>query len=615
MIIAGVGLEQDVTMENVDMKTGLETGTAGMAGSAASPHLLYFMILSVIRAVCGSIFERLQAVGRYLRPPQGRRVRRAPVLPLPTLCLALAFGFFSTIGALAQEGVFVVWPKTHDGTPFTMRISFTDEGLGVDPDSFTASDITFAELSDCTTCVPTGGDFERDYKPTASEPKQFMMSELNYIFTVTPRTHNGVSPDFSVSIPIGSVADSLGSGTNSLPINSDSDGETIKIKYTPPPPNVPPVANAGTDQTVPSGTEVTLDGSGSMDSDSDTTLKFSWVRTSGAGRGTGSAVTLTGENTATPSFTPQTLNPGAESVTYGFTLTVTDDDDAPNTNTNTNTVTITVTAPLVADAGDPRSVPSGTPTVQLDGNGSTAIGTSGGRTVSYDWTRASGTAGGTGSAVTLTGENTATPSFTPQTLNPGAESVTYVFTLTVTDNVMGSTADTDMVTITVTAGLVADAGDPRSVPSGTPTVQLDGSGSTAIGTSGGRTVSYDWTRASGTAGGTGSAVTLTGENTATPSFTPQTLNPGAESVTYVFTLTVTDNVMGSTADTDMVTITVTAGLVADAGDPRSVPSGTPTVQLDGSGSTAIGTSGGRTVSYDWTRASGTAGGTGSAERD
>jgi Right handed beta helix region len=96
------------------------------------------------------------------------------------------------------------------------------------------------------------------------------------------------------------------------------------------PPNQPPVANAGSNQTVTVGTPVTLNGTGSFDPDNGPSpLTFSWTQTSGP------AVTLTGANTATPSFTPTVVG------TYVFSLVVNDGAavSAPAS------VTITVVAP------------------------------------------------------------------------------------------------------------------------------------------------------------------------------------------------------------------------------------------------------------------------------
>ena len=295
-------------------------------------------------------------------------------------------------------------------------------------------------------------------------------------------------------------------------------------------------------------------------------------------------MTLIGENTATPTFTPVPLDPGAPDVTYGFTLTVTDSVGA----THTDMVTITVTSGLFAEAGPAKSVVSGE-TVTLDGSGSQTDST---RTVRYAWTLTSGTGG------TLIGETTLTPSFTAPALNPGDADVIHEFRLTVSDD-QSSTSATDTVEVTVTAppfaGLTAEAGPAKSVVSG-GTVTLDGSGSQTDST---RTVSYAWTQTDGTGG------TLTGETTLTPSFTAPALNPGDAAVTLEFTLTVTDN-QNTPEATDTVEVTVTPENappppVADAGPPRTVAPGA-SVQLDGPVSSDSGET---IVAWAWSRTGGT----------
>ena len=177
-------------------------------------------------------------------------------------------------------------------------------------------------------------------------------------------------------------------------------------------------------------------------------------------------------NTPGPTFTAETLDPGAASVTYNFALVVR---DSAGVNSIADTVTITVLAPefggLVANAGADMSVASGD-MVTLDGSGSTRSDSV--RNVDYSWTRSSGTGG------TLTGETTLTPVFTAPVLDPGAIDATFIFTLTVTDD-LGSSPATDMVTVTVTdapfADPVANAGPDQRVASGAM-VELDGSGST-----------------------------------------------------------------------------------------------------------------------------------------
>ena len=109
---------------------------------------------------------------------------------------------------------------------------------------------------------------------------------------------------------------------------------TVTVIVTPV--NDPPEANAGTDLAVDPGANVTLDGSGSRDTE-DTSLTFAWTQTSGT------EVTLQGAATVTPSFiAPQA--PGALS----FRLTVTD----PGGLTASDTVAVTVrdTAPSFGGA-------------------------------------------------------------------------------------------------------------------------------------------------------------------------------------------------------------------------------------------------------------------------
>jgi MYXO-CTERM domain-containing protein len=76
--------------------------------------------------------------------------------------------------------------------------------------------------------------------------------------------------------------------------------------------NRPPVANAGPDQHVIAGAAVTLDGSQSRDPDADP-ITFAWAQVDGP------AVSLTGADTAQPTFTAPVL-PGETTLTFELTV-------------------------------------------------------------------------------------------------------------------------------------------------------------------------------------------------------------------------------------------------------------------------------------------------------
>ncbi len=108
-----------------------------------------------------------------------------------------------------------------------------------------------------------------------------------------------------------------------------------------------PTVDAGPDQTVDTGAAVTLSGSATdPDTSIGDTLSYSWVKTSGP------AVTLTGANTATPSFTA----PGRNGILV-FTLSVSDS----NGQTVTDTVTVTVVSntPVVTVTASKTSIEEG----------------------------------------------------------------------------------------------------------------------------------------------------------------------------------------------------------------------------------------------------------------
>ncbi|MDR1997375.1 MAG: hypothetical protein LBQ83_03540 [Candidatus Margulisbacteria bacterium] len=201
-----------------------------------------------------------------------------------------------------------------------------------------------------------------------------------------------------------------------------SDYVTITVLPEPPPPNMPPAANAGNDQTITLPADsVTLSGSGS---DPDGSIaSYAWSKYSGPGSPVIS-------NSASASTTVTGLQEG----TYVFLLTVTDDKGA----THSDYVTITVLPeppnirPTANAGGD---VYLTLPNNQAYLNGSNSYDADG-EIIAYQWSKISGP-----DTYTLTGADT--DFATVSDLQEGV----YVFLLTVTDD-KGAT-HSDYVTITV----------------------------------------------------------------------------------------------------------------------------------------------------------------------
>ena len=183
--------------------------------------------------------------------------------------------------------------------------------------------------------------------------------------------------------------------------------------------NNPPVAEAGQNLFVNSGVSVSLDGSGSIDSDG-VLSDYLWSQTAGT------SVTLNSADTTTPTFTaPETAG------TLTFLLTVTDNDGATSTDTVDVVISIANIAPT-ANAGGDRIVETSA-SVTLDGRGSID---SDGVISDYLWSQTAGT------AVTLNSADATTPTFTtPESAG------TLTFLLTVTDN--DGAISTDTVDVSV----------------------------------------------------------------------------------------------------------------------------------------------------------------------
>ena len=315
-------------------------------------------------------------------------------------------------------------------------------------------------------------------------------------------------------------------------------------------------AEAGENQTVDEGDEVTLSGSGTHEAKPNEALTYSWSQTSSP------TVTLSSTSVAAPTFTAPNLL-ATEDLTFELTVSV-------GRLNATDTVTITVNADNdapTAKAGENQTVTQET-AVTLSGSGTDPEG----QPLKYSWSQTASSP-----TVSLAGETTKTPSFTAPKVS---ENTPLTFELTVSD---GTLSATDTVTITVTPdkdAFTAEAGDNQPVDEGDE-VALSGSGTHPEE----KPLTYSWRQTSGT------TVTLSSTSVAAPTFTAPNLLVTED---LTFELTVSDGILSAT---DTVTITVTGdndAPTAEAGDNQPVDEG-DAVTLSGSGTDPEG----QTLTYSW----------------
>ncbi|WP_372947624.1 PKD domain-containing protein [Mariniphaga sp.] len=327
-------------------------------------------------------------------------------------------------------------------------------------------------------------------------------------------------------------------------LDSDTAFVTVRVIHE----NIPPVADAGPDQTVDEGDVVQLDGTGSTDTELKP-LTYLWTAPAG--------ITLDDPTAATPLFTAPEVHENTDLV---FTLTV---DDGIWTSTPDDVIisVLHINKPPVADAGEDQTVDEGS-VVLLDGTGSSDPDEL--DVLTYTWTSLDG--------AVLDDNTSAQPSFTAPEPPALMKDSTFRFELIINDGTVDSEPDTVSVFVVHTNIVpVADAGADFAINEN-EAGQLDGSGSSDPE---GADLTYLWTAPTG--------FVIDDPTAESPTFTAPEVE---EDTDFEITLTVDDGEAENNTASDVVIVTVNhinKPPVADAGTDFSIRE-QKTASLDGTAS-------------------------------
>jgi PKD domain len=315
---------------------------------------------------------------------------------------------------------------------------------------------------------------------------------------------NTVSPTF--------VVDTAGKYMAQLVVNDglfNSNPSSVTITTQ----NTAPVANAGSNQVVVSGSLVHLNGSASTDVDGDP-LTYQWTLIT---LPTGSTAALSNPTVVSPTFTADLTG------TYVAQLVV--NDGKVNSTAATVTITTNAVQAPTANAGPNQTVGHGT-TVGLSGGGTDPQGLP----LTFKWALTTKPAGST---AVLSSTTVVSPTFVADL--PGS----YVAQLIVNNGFLSSAPSTVTITTTNTPP-VSNAGADQNVRVGI-TVTLDGSGSSDADHD---PLTYSWSLLSRP---DGSAATLSAATSSSPTFVADVIG------TYVAQLIVNDGLANSAPTTVMIT--------------------------------------------------------------
>ena len=285
--------------------------------------------------------------------------------------------------------------------------------------------------------------------------------------------------------------------------------------------NAAPVANAGPDQTVGTGSQVTLDGAG-YDANGDS-LTYAWSVVS---QPSGSNITLSNPASTSPTFS---ANYDGE---YVLSLTVNDG----TINSAADTVTIfatTANVPPVANAGADQNVLT-TSTVDLNGSASSDAD---GDFLTYSWAFFNKPGG---SSATISNPTNVSPSFDPDVDGE------YIVRLTVNDGQNSAFDDVTIISTTANAAPVANAGADAS---GYTNIAVALNGSASSDANPADTLTYHWSIVSKP---TGSIASISPNDNSTTAATPDFVTDTEGS--YQIQLIVNDGTVNSVADTVNLTI-------------------------------------------------------------
>lgn len=285
--------------------------------------------------------------------------------------------------------------------------------------------------------------------------------------------------------------------------------------------NAPPVADAGSDQSVHVGTAVTLDGSGSSDSDENYPLSYYWQITETPA---GSLTELWDADTVNPTFIPDVMG------NYVVDLIVTDAKGAQST--SDSVLVSTWNTPPVADAGGDQVLLYLNTVVQLGNDPGRQSYDDDGDAITYLWSMS---VKPEGSTAVLDDPTSATPTFLADKYGM------YEITLVVTDS-FGAQSEPDAMTVSFTnVKPIADAGGNQAAVTG-DMILLDGSGSYDLNND---PLTYSWSFVSKPEQ---SQAVLSDPTSIQASFVAD--QPG----TYVISLIVNDGLLDS--DSDNITVEV-----------------------------------------------------------